>query len=361
MIKVGIIGLGEVAQLMHLPILSDMSTLYSIKAVADISPSLSELISKKYGVPQIYLSPFELVSDSEIDAVFILSPDQYHTEYASAALRAGKHVFIEKPAALSIDDLEKLIEKEKECPGQVVMVGYMRRFAGAFLRAKELLKENGFKVEYLRFRDIICEGQFFVSQTRPVFRATDISEELIKESSSKRRTQIDKALGENATNEQRTAYQMLTGLGCHSFSAVRELLGRPKKVKAVATAQKGQHLVVLLEYDDFIGTYELINDQSVVQFDAAIEIFQGSRKLKIKYETPYIRHQATALEVINSNKTDTSTITYGPDYRDAFVTELTEFYSCVNEKRKPKTSLEDSLVDLRLFKEIITMMERKVD
>jgi predicted dehydrogenase len=64
---------------MHLPSLSDMSTLYSIKAVADISPSLTELISKKYGVSQIYQSPFELVSDSEIDAVFILSPDQYHT------------------------------------------------------------------------------------------------------------------------------------------------------------------------------------------------------------------------------------------------------------------------------------------
>jgi predicted dehydrogenase len=42
------------------------------------------------------------------------------------------------------------------------MVGYMRRFAGAFLRAKELLRENGFRTECLRFRDIICEGQFFV-------------------------------------------------------------------------------------------------------------------------------------------------------------------------------------------------------
>lgn len=360
MIKVGIIGLGEVAQLMHLPILSDMGDLYTITAVADVSPSLVEFAARRYGVPKSYLSPFELIKDSDVEAVFILSPDQYHCEYASAAILAGKHVFIEKPVSLSTEDLEALIKTEEKHPKQVAMVGYMRRFAGPFLKAKELMKEKPAEVEYLRFRDIICEGPFFIGQTRPVFRPTDISDDVKNESARRRRAHLDTAIGKDATDEQRKAYQALTGLGCHSFSAVRELVGLPKKVKAVVTAKKGEHLVVILEYDGFIGTYELVNNQNVVQFDAAIEIFQDTRKLKIKYETPYIRNQAAVLEVTDSNNLDTHTTTYGPDYRDAFATELKEFYKCVSEGCKPKTTLTDSLADLKLFKEIITVMGKEV-
>jgi predicted dehydrogenase len=360
MIKVGVIGLGEVAQLMHLPILSDMNNLYTIEAVADVSTSSIEFISKKYGVPKKYISPFELIKDNNVEAVFILSPDQYHCEYAAAALEAGKHVFIEKPVALSIENLENLIKIEENHTDKIAMVGYMRRFAGPFLKAKELMKEEPKSIEYLRFRDIICEGPFFINQTKSVFRPLDISSDILKESSARRREQINSILGEDANDKQRKAYQMLTGLGCHSFSAVRELVGLPKKVKSVVTNEIGTQLVVLLEYDGFIGVYELVNDQNIVQFNAAIEIFQGARKLKIKYETPYIRHQAASLEVIDSNEKDTRTTMYGPDYRDAFATELTEFYTCVTEGKKPKTTLSDSLEDLKLFKEIIVVMGKDI-
>jgi predicted dehydrogenase len=358
MIKVGIIGLGEVAQLMHLPILSDMSSHYCIEAVADVSASSVEFLAKKYGVPKTYTSPLELIKDKDIQAVFILSPDQYHCEYAAAVLEAGKHVFAEKPAALDVKDLEALIKVEEKHPHQIAMVGYMRRYAGPFLKAKEIMAEEPKNIEYLRFRDIICEGPFFINQTKPVFRPSDIALGILKESSERRREQIGSALGETVTEKQRRAYQMLTGLGCHSFSAVRELVGLPKKVKAVVTNEKGTHLVVLLEYEGFIGVYELVNDQDVVQFDAAIEIFQGTRKLKIKYETPYIRYQVASLEVIDSTKKDTKTTVYGPDYKDAFVTELAEFHRCITEGKKPKTTLSDSLDDLKLFKEIIAAMER---
>jgi predicted dehydrogenase len=358
--NIGIIGLGEVAQLMHLPILNDMGVQYRICGIYDVSPSLTAFVKETWHIPRSFGNPDELMKEPDIEAVFILSPDQYHGEYIEAALKAGKHVFVEKPAVLASSELEKLIALEKEYRRQIVMVGYMRRYADHFLMAKELLQTEPCETTYLRFRDLICEGPFYIGQTRPVFYPKDISPSVIEEGKKRRREHLDQALGTAASEEQRCAYQMLTGLGCHSFSAVRELFGLPKKIASVSTARGGSHLVIVMEYDGFLALYELINDQEFVQFDAAIEVFQHTRKLLIKYETPYIRYQPMYLEVSIAPKLSVSsgaeTRIYGPSYRDPFRTELDDFYRCISEGRRPKTNLSDALEDLRFFESIIRQM-----
>lgn len=152
MIKIGVIGLGEVSQLMHLPILQDLCEEYKVTAVSDVAPSLVDFVCKKYHIEHGYLSAVELIETADVDAILILSPDQYHGEYAARALKRGLHVFVEKPVTLCLEELEELIELKKQYPNQTVMVGYMRRYAGPFLKAKELLEEKPMKTEYLRFR-----------------------------------------------------------------------------------------------------------------------------------------------------------------------------------------------------------------
>lgn len=349
MIKVGVIGLGTVAQLMHLPILSDLPELFEITAVSDVSQSLTEYISRKYHAKK-FKSPYDLVKDPEVQAVFILSPDQYHAEYGKAAILAGKHVFIEKPVTLCPQTLQELIDLEKQHPGQICMVGYMRRFAQGFLQCKELLASDPRKIEYMRLRDIILEGDFYIGQTKLPFMPKDVSAETKAESSKLRREQITLALGKDCTEQQRISYQMLTGLGCHTLAAVRELVGLPREVKSVAV--DGEHLIVVFQFDGFLATYEIVNDQDIVQFDAAIEIYQHSRYMHIKHETPYLRYQPHHFTVVESSKTDTKTTTYGPDYRDSFENELKYFHECVSKGQKPKTTFEDSMQDLILFKQI---------
>lgn len=356
MIRLGIIGLGEVAQLMHLPIIHDLDKDYEITAVSDVSPSLVEFIAKKYHVAESYTNPHQLLESENIDAVLILSPDQYHGEHISRALKNGKHVFVEKPVTLCSEELAEVIELKKSYPHLIVMVGFMRRYEGTFLKAKEILEKEPKKTQYLRFRDIILEGPFFIGQTRPIFYPDDISDEVIAESEAKKKAQLDSGIGVTATEEQRTTYQMMTGLGCHSFSAVRELFGVPKKILSVTTAAKGEQVVVVMEFDGFIAIYELINNQQVVQFDASIEIFQGDRKVLIKYETPYIRHQPTTVEVVESTATETKTTIYGPDFKDSFHTELEVFAQCIATGEEPKTTLEDGMEDLKIFEEIVALM-----
>lgn len=357
MIKIGVIGLGEVSQCMHLPILQDLCATYQVTAVSDVSPSLVEHIQKKYGIREGYLDAEELIQKADIDAVLILSPDQYHGKYAACALKAGKHVFVEKPVTLCLQELQELIELKKQYPQQIVMVGYMRRYAGPFLKGKEILTEQPMKTEYLRFRDIIMEAPFYLGQTRSVYYPKDVPEAAIREGGARRRAQLDLAIGADATDEMRKTYQMMTGLGCHSFAAVRELFGVPKKIHSVTTACGGEQVVIVMEFEGgFLGTYELVNNQNIVQFDAAIEVFQMTRKVLIQYETPYLRFQPAEVQVIESTASDTKTTHYGPDFRDAFHTELKLFAECIQTGKQPKTNLEDAVADLKLFQEIIRVM-----
>lgn len=354
MVKVGIIGIGTVAQLMHLPILSDLKDLYRITAVSDISPSQLSYISEKYHA-RAYASPFELVRDPEVEAVFVLSPDQYHAEYAKAAIEAGKHVFVEKPVTLCAEELEELIALEKEHPGQICMVGYMRRYAQGFIKCKELLAADDRKIEYMRFRDIILEGDFFIKQTKHPFLPSDVPAEAREEGAKRRRAQVGRALGEGCTEQQRITYQMLTGLGCHTLSAVRELVGMPKKIESVTV--DGEHVIIVLRYESFLAIYEIVNDQDIVQFDASIEIYQHDRRMRIKHETPYLRYQPHTFEVIESTKDDTETKLYGPDYRDSFENEVKYYHDCILKNEQPKTNFADAMNDLKLFKDICAMIK----
>ncbi len=349
MINIGIIGAGTVAQLMHIPTLSNLPDLFNVTAIYDLSPSLTKHISTRYNAIG-YDSPFDLIRENKIDAVFVLSPDQYHAEYAKAAILAGKHVFIEKPVTLCPQELQELIDLEKQHPGQVCMVGYMRRYAQGFLKCKELLDSDDRKIEYMRFRDIILEGDYYIDQTLHPIIPDDITGQQKTESAERRQQQIRLALGENCTRQQQISYQMLTGLGCHSLSAVRELVGKPLSIKSVAA--DCEHLVIVFQFEGFLAVYELVNDQNIVQFDAAIEIYQHDRYMHVKYETPYLRYQPHQFTVVESSTHDTRTTIYGPDYRDAFENELRYFHDCIKNGLKPKTSLEDSLEDLILFKQI---------
>ena len=351
MINIGVIGLGEVSQLMHLPILHDLHEKFKIVAVSDVAPSLVDFIKNKYSVKHGFLSSKELITCPDVDAILVLSPDQYHGECISLALQNSKHVFVEKPSTLSSKELEEILELQKSHTDVVAMVGYMRRYSEAFLKAKDIMESSPLPTKYLRFRDIILEAPFFVGQTRPVFYPNDVPSSVIEEGTQRRQEHLVQALGSDASQQAKVSYQMLTGLGSHSISAVRELFGVPNKILSVVA--RGEHLFILMDFGDFIGTYELVNDQQIVQFDAAIEIFQDTRKLHFKYETPYLRYQPMSLTVIESDKNETKTTTYGPNYKDPFFTELTHFYDCIKNNKQPKTTLQDSMHDLKLFEEIV--------
>ncbi|MEO8500252.1 MAG: Gfo/Idh/MocA family oxidoreductase, partial [Vicinamibacteria bacterium] len=92
-LRVGVIGCGGIAQMMHLPTLSDRPDLFEIVAIADISEDVLNVVGERYHVGRRSKDFRDVASHPEVDAVFVLSSGR-HDAALAAAYDHGKHVFV---------------------------------------------------------------------------------------------------------------------------------------------------------------------------------------------------------------------------------------------------------------------------
>lgn len=119
----------------------------ALAAVADDDPETATTHSRSTGVPVLTFE--EILARSEIAGVAIATPAEFHARLALQALEAGKHVFVEKPLALTVEDAERLIECAAEAD-RVLMVGHLLRYHPAFLRLQELVRSGRLgRLQYL--------------------------------------------------------------------------------------------------------------------------------------------------------------------------------------------------------------------
>lgn len=351
MIRLGLIGLGQAAQLLHLPNLEKIPEKFQITAVADISAQLCAYIGDKYRVPHWFQDGMDLIRCPDVDAVMLLSAGD-HAEYAVAALEAGKHVFIEKPMTCDPERAEVLMAVKRAHPDQVAMVGYCRRYSDSFLKMKELLAADERPISYVRARTLVLEGPWYLANTWHGKNAEDLDPANRTEMQRKTFEEYRRLLGGDATEAHLLAYLLMTASGCHILSAVRELIGLPKAVRTAVLSPTGAQFTLVLEYEGFNMVFEEMNDQSVVEFDESIEIYQGDRKLWLKYDSPYIRYLPSQLTVQDLVDGQARTTVYGPQYHDMFFNELLEFHRCIAEHDTPKCDVFDAAEDVKLFLEI---------
>src|ERR1044071_4815563 len=124
-VRVGIVGCGEVTQLMHLPSLSYLQDKFQVTALCDISPNVVTKVADTWNVPKRFHDYHELVTQSDVDAVLIASPNAYHAAVALEAIAAGKHVLIEKPMCITFREADAIIAAAGQRPQITVQVGYM--------------------------------------------------------------------------------------------------------------------------------------------------------------------------------------------------------------------------------------------
>jgi len=138
-IRWGVIGIGGIAQRRTVPEIIEASKKAELVAVMDVVDEIAQRCAKKFGVKYWYTNVEELISNPEIDAVYIATPNYLHHDQTILAARAGKHVFCEKPLARTIQECEEIID---ECRrnGVKLGVGFMMRFHGLHRRIKELVE-----------------------------------------------------------------------------------------------------------------------------------------------------------------------------------------------------------------------------
>ncbi|MBU0517458.1 Gfo/Idh/MocA family oxidoreductase [bacterium] len=125
-VKLGVIGTGAIAQMMHFPNLRKFENV-QIEAVCDLELAKAGSIAKKYHIPRFFQDPQRLLAIEEIDGVLILTPTNSHLALTLSAFDHGKHVFVERPIARNVAEAEKMVEASKRA-NRLLMVAMNHRF-----------------------------------------------------------------------------------------------------------------------------------------------------------------------------------------------------------------------------------------
>ena len=124
-VRVGVLGLGSIAQVVHVPILAQMSGV-TIAAVCDADDVKARTIGGRIGARMMRRDE-EVYRADDIDGVVICTPNHLHEEQAIAALEAGKHVLVEKPLALTPEAAARVVAAA-QASGRTLMVAMNNRY-----------------------------------------------------------------------------------------------------------------------------------------------------------------------------------------------------------------------------------------
>src|SRR4051794_32999732 len=216
-VRVGVVGCGEVTQIIHLPTLSALADRFDVTALCDVDVTVLSRVADLWSVERRFQDAQALVESRDVDAVLIANPDEYHAENALMAIAAGKDVLVEKPMCLGVRECDEIVAAARSA-GAIVQVGYMRRHATALAEARRALEELG-EIRYARVHDVIGDNRLIIDRTSRVIRGRGGG------APGRRDALIDEAVGSLPASLRR-AYGLLLGLGSHDISAMRTLLGR---------------------------------------------------------------------------------------------------------------------------------------
>lgn len=143
-IRVGVIGAGGFAKGMHLPNMAELPSEFRLFAVASRTGHNAIATAKRFGADYATTDYQELLADPNIDAVIIATRHDTHASLALDALRAGKHVLLEKPTALTEPELCEIegFYQEVSGPAPVLLTGFNRRFSPLILRIASLIQKR---------------------------------------------------------------------------------------------------------------------------------------------------------------------------------------------------------------------------
>ncbi len=151
-LRVGVIGVGSFIQGRHLPNFKKLNKYFSIHAIANRTGLTAENVANKYNAKYSTTDVMQLISDPEVDIVFIGTRHANHADLIIKAIKNNKHVFVEKPLAISIEQLTELTDVYNSIEKKpILMVGFNRRYS-------EIIKKIKSKVDdrinplYIRYR-----------------------------------------------------------------------------------------------------------------------------------------------------------------------------------------------------------------
>ena len=333
---------------MHLHYLRELSDRFEIAALCDLSRTVVDRVGEAYGVGRRF-TDWTALLEEPLDAVLILTSGS-HEPIAVAAAEAGRHVFIEKPIALSEAEGQAIIAAGKKA-GVRLMVGYMKRYDPAVERMTEELRE----LKPLRFaRSTTAEYplKWYVAHY-PIVRGTDIDAKTLAALQAEDEARVTAAI-QSTDPVLRYAYRhSLLDSMIHDLNLMRGLLGEPK-LRFASVAQEA--ISVFLEFPQTTAAMHWVNlTDGVARYQQEFSFYSPERRAALVFPSPFLR--SAPVELVLEGGSQESSRSWRTvqtvSFESGFKRELLEFYASVTENREPHTTAADAVRDVALCQAII--------
>jgi predicted dehydrogenase len=221
-LRIGVLGAGPIAQFAHLEACRKAANA-ELYALCDAAEDLLERVAAAHAPKVTYTDYDAMLADPAVDAVIVAIADQFHVPMARKALAAGKHVLVEKPLGVDIEECEELA-RAVTASGLVLQVGTMRRYDPGIAFARDFVRER--IGEVLTMRAWYCDSSYRYTMTDAVQPLSWTSERAVKPP------------GDPKGN--RRSYYLL-GHGSHLVDTARFLCGDIVAVRAELVEKYGAH------------------------------------------------------------------------------------------------------------------------
>ena len=349
-LRVGVVGCGLIAQVMHLHYLRELSDRYEIAAICDLSEEVRSVCAREYGVAEQFAGWQELVA-RPLDAVLVLTSGS-HAPIAIAAAKAGMHVLVEKPMCFSVAEGAEMVDAAAAA-GVTLMVAYNKRYDPAYLRLVE---------ESRTLRDLrLVQITTLESPLEPYVqhynlrRGGPLPKELAQSLSDDNSARIDAAIPD-ADPLSRWAYHMvLLDSLVHELNAMRGVMGEPERLEFADIRETG--LTAIFKYGGAQCILAWVDLPGIARYSMEFAFHSPERRLTLSFPSPFLRSMPTLLvsedgEAKSPRSTRTEETT---SYRESFKEELIHFHECVTSGREPVTSGRDTLHDIALCESIVAV------
>ncbi len=312
-VKAGIVGLGRLGK-NYAENLRFRVRNVDLVAACSINAQELEYAKNELTVKNVYSDYDKMLKKEDLDTVFIISSTDQHVEHFTKALKAGLHVFCEKPLALNVASCKKVEALAAERPNQFAVVGFVRRFDPSYVYAKEKIDE-----------DAIGEPFFVKSQTVDIDATAKFQIEFVK-----------------------TSGGLFHDFSVHDIDLVRWFLkSNLKTVFATGGAYKHPEFAAVNDADNVLAACVLENG-TVASIHASRTAFHGhdtyteivGTKGTLRIGRPPSINRVEISDRYGVRRECVQT--FYERFQDAFLLQIQDFIDCLMEGRKPALTLRDA-------------------
>lgn len=347
-VRIGVIGCGAIAQVQHLPFLSELAEEFELKAVCDVSAGAAEYAAGLFHAP-LRFTDFREMLAADLDAVVLCQSDP-KTAAIIECLRAGKHVLVEKPVCFAPSEFAA-IEAELTDSGPVALAGYTKLYEPAFERARAEVAAMD-DIRFVQVNHLHPSNDLHVAQFR-TRRFDDVPAAAIEQTRAARERAIDEAIGVRDPALVH-AFGLLSGSLIHDLYGLRALFGRPERVVGTEIWQDGSAVSTTLEFaPGFRAVITWVDLPDLWDFRETLEVYSPRKRVLVSYETGFSRaHSRVRIHGIDASGASFATEP-ALAWESPFRRQLRHFHECIKQGARPRSPLGLAGNDIGLVIEIV--------